>query len=359
MITPQPPLHVAVLGAGSWGTALAVLASRQHNTLLWARDAAAADAINSTHRNSRYLPDIELPATLRATSDLDDALAHVQSPDAGAGLIILGVPVAGLDDICAQLEQRLPCDASSTRLSIVWTCKGLHKDTGQLAHEIVLARLGRHADHGLGLGVLSGPSFADEVARGLPVALTVATRDDATVRRTTRALHGDAARIYSSDDVIGVEVGGALKNIMAIACGISDGLKLGNNARAALITRGLAEIQRLGLALGGRADTFAGLTGLGDLVLTTTGDLSRNRQVGLAISQGRRLDDILANGMTAEGVRCVQAALELGRRLDIEMPITEVVHQVLFHDLAPRDAVARLLSRDARPETAVPSARQP
>lgn len=352
-------LHVSVLGAGSWGTALAALASRQCDTLLWARDASVAHTIHTAHRNPRYLPDISLPAKLRATHDSTLALAHVQQHASSSGLIILGIPMAGLDDICRQLAAAIPPGASCAGLSVVWTCKGLHKDTSQLAHQIVHTHLGRHAEHGLGLGVLSGPSFAHEVAQGLPVALTIATHDARTAERATQALHGDAARIYSSTDIIGVEIGGALKNIMAIACGISDGLRLGNNARAALITRGLAEIQRLGLALGGQADTFSGLTGLGDLVLTATGDLSRNRQVGLAIGNGRKLDDILANGMTAEGVRCVNAALELGQRLGVELPITQAVHSVLFQNMAPANAVAQLLARDARPETLPPASDHP
>lgn len=344
-------MPVTVLGAGSWGTALAALASRQCNTLLWARNTQIAESVNTEHRNARYLPDIDLPATLRATSDLDHALNHVLDNTQASGLIILGVPVAGLDDICRKLAQRIPCTPACAGLSIIWTCKGLHQDTSQLAHEIVDGHLNQHAALGLGLGVLSGPSFAHEVAQGLPVALTIATHDTPTAQRATLALHGEAARIYSSTDIVGVEIGGALKNIVAIACGISDGLNLGNNARAALITRGLAEIQRLGLALGGQAPTFSGLTGLGDLVLTATGDLSRNRQVGLAIGQGQKLDAILANGMTAEGVRCVSAALELGQRFNIELPITQTVHQVLFHDMSPKDAVTYLLSRDARPES--------
>lgn len=354
MNAQSQPMHVAVLGAGSWGTALAALASRRCDTLLWARDDKVARAVNDNHSNPHYLPGITLPAGLSATSDFNHALNHVRSQ--ASGLIILGVPVAGLDEICHTLAQAIPLDQRCAGLSIIWTCKGLHKDTSQLAHQIVDTHLGRHAAQGLGLGVLSGPSFAHEVAQGLPVALTVATHDTATADRTTHALHGEVARIYSSQDIIGVEIGGALKNIMAIACGISDGLKLGNNARAALITRGLAEIQRLGLAVGGQADTFSGLTGLGDLVLTATGDLSRNRQVGLAIGQGRQLDDILANGMTAEGVRCVSSTLELGQRLGIELPITEIVHKVLFNGMSPKEAVARLLARDAKPENTDPPA---
>lgn len=341
-------LRVSVLGAGSWGTALAVLASAQTDTLLWARDPELADAIGQAHTNRRYLPDIALPQALRATADFQQAVDHAcQGPD-GQGLIILGVPVVGLDSLCTRLAKALPA-AGLQRLSVVWTCKGFQPDTGQLPQQI--AQQAFSGLPGLGLGVLSGPSFAREVAQGLPVALTIATHQDWTAQAVIDAMHGSNARIYSSTDIVGVEVGGALKNVMAIACGISDGLKLGTNARAALITRGLAEMQRLGLALGGQAATFSGLTGLGDLVLTATGDLSRNRQVGIAIAQGKTLDDILAGGMTAEGVRCARAALALGRQHRVALPITEAVCKVLFEGLAPERAVSGLLSREARPES--------
>lgn len=340
-------IRVAVLGAGSWGTALAALASSQADTLLWARDPAVARSLDQEHRNARYLPDIPLPAALRATASFTQAVEHVCAPDAGPGLIILGVPVAGLSDMCAQLAAALPRRCGS-RLSIVWTCKGFQHETGLLPHQIAQTALADWPD--TGLGVLSGPSFAHEVAQGLPVALTLATTQASTADAVLAALHGTNARIYTSTDIIGVEVGGALKNIMAIACGISDGLGLGTNARAALITRGLAEMQRLGLALGGQAETFAGLAGLGDLVLTATGPLSRNRQVGLAIGQGKTLDQALAGGMTAEGVRCARAALALGRQHGIDLPITVAVCSVLFNGVAPREAVSSLLSREARAE---------
>ncbi|HEY9572413.1 MAG TPA: NAD(P)H-dependent glycerol-3-phosphate dehydrogenase, partial [Pusillimonas sp.] len=289
-----------------------------------------------------------LPAALQATDSLQQALEHVCPADGSPGLIILGVPVAGLAELCAVLANLL-ADKPHGPLSIVWTCKGFQPDSGRLPHEIVQAAFSSLPD--LGLGVLSGPSFAREVAQGLPVALTIATSRADTAHATVSALHGANARIYSSGDVIGVEVGGALKNVMAIACGISDGLGLGTNARAALITRGLAEMQRLGLAMGGVAETFSGLTGLGDLVLTATGALSRNRQVGLAIAQGQTLDTILAGGMTAEGVRCARAALTLGHKYGVDLPITEAVCHVLFDGLAPKSAVSGLLTRDAKPES--------
>jgi len=356
-ITPR----VAILGAGSWGTALATLAASQADTWLWARDAAAANAIAATRRHPRYLTDIALPPALHATADLHAAVQHVLR--APSGLLILGVPVAGLQALCtrlaailAQRQTQTPPATDALRdcasPAVIWTCKGIHPDSSALPHQIVERHLG-HLLGGerVGLGVLSGPSFAHEVAQGLPVALTVASSQPWVAERTIAALHGPNARIYSSADVVGVEVGGALKNIMAIACGIAEGLGLGENARAALITRGLAEMQRLGLALGGQAQTFSGLTGVGDLVLTATGK-SRNRQVGLAISAGQPLAHILASGMTAEGVRCARAAQALGQRHAVDMPITDAVCRVLFENVAPHQAVSELLARQARAENA-------
>jgi len=345
--------RIAILGAGSWGTALAILACARIKPWLWARDTAVAHAIQTTRHHPRHLRDVALPAALTATSDWRAAVEHVLQDD--AGLLILGVPVAGLEDVCEKLRttlQDLTVRANTDHhpgLGVLWTCKGFHPDTGELPHQIVQRTLGSsHA----GLGVLSGPSFAHEVAQGLPVALTVASQDAWLTDRTIAALHGTNARIYSSTDVVGVEVGGAVKNIMAIACGIADGLGLGENARAALITRGLAEMQRLGLALGARAPTFSGLTGVGDLVLTATGR-SRNRQVGLTLAAGESLEHILASGMTAEGVRCARAALALGREHNVDMPITAAVCQVLFEGVAPRTAVSTLLAREARAESGV------
>lgn len=351
MSAPPERLQVSVLGAGSWGTALAALASSQADTLLWARDADVARAIQNEHRNPRYLSDIALPEALRATGDFELAVRHACSAPLGAGLIILGVPVAGLSAVCTDLS-RLLRPGTGSGLGIVWTCKGFHHETGQLPHQIAQAAFTEWPD--VQLGVLSGPSFAREVAQGLPVALTIAASASTLVQTVTAAMHGSNARIYGSHDVVGVEVGGALKNVMAIACGISDGLGLGTNARAALITRGLAEMQRLGVALGGEPETFSGLTGLGDLVLTATGELSRNRQVGLAIARGRSLADILATGMTAEGVRCARAALVLGRQHQVDLPVTDAVCRVLFEGLAPRQAVSDLLGREARSERPSP-----
>lgn len=352
MSAPTQRIRVAVLGAGSFGTALAALASSQADTLLWARDPDLARLLEREHRNPRYLPNISLPAALRATASFQQAIEHACVPGASPGLIILAVPVAGLADTCRQVAAALPPDSGS-RLNLVWVCKGFQHDTGLLPHQIAQKALAGRTD--VGVGVLSGPSFALEIAQGLPVALTLASRHDTTTNAVLAALHGTNARIYTSPDIIGVEVGGALKNIMAIACGIADGLALGTNARAALITRGLAEIQRLGLALGGQAETFVGLTGLGDLVLTATGALSRNRQVGLAIGQGQTLEQVMAGGMTAEGVLCARAALALGRQHGVELPITQAVCNVLFDGMAPSQAVANLLTREARAETHVVS----
>ena len=337
---------VAVLGAGAWGSALANAASAHAPSMLWGRDPALVASMRATRKNTRYLPGISLAPTLRFTDSLDEALAHVTT-GRGPGLIILGVPIAGLRATCAAISDRLGPGAA--RLDgVLWTCKGMEAETGLLPHEIAQESLDPRLQ--LQTGVLSGPSFALEVARGLPVALTIASLSPALRHATIDALHGGAVRVYASPDVVGVEVGGALKNIMAIACGIADGLALGTNARAALITRGLAEMTRFGEALGAQGSTFAGLTGLGDLVLTATGDLSRNRLVGLELGRGRSLEDILAGGLTAEGARCARAALRRARTLGVDLPITEAVCGVLFSGVAPREAVTRLLARVAKSE---------
>ena len=341
----QAPRPVAVLGAGAWGTALACAASRHAPTMLWARHPAFAEQLTARRENTRYLPGIALPDTLLFTSNLDHALAHTaaRTPET-AGLLILSVPLAGLRVLCTELGEKL----SQPLTGIVWTCKGLEAETGMLPSEIARAALS--AVPNIPTGVLSGPSFAREVAQGLPVALTIASHDAALRRATIAALHGGAMRVYANQDVIGVEVGGALKNVMAIACGISEGLGLGTNARAALITRGLAEMTRFGEALGAHSATFSGLTGLGDLVLTATGDLSRNRQVGLEIGRGKSLNEVLATGLTAEGARCAQAVLKRASQLGVELPITHAVCEVLFEGVAPFEAVTRLLSRVATTE---------
>ncbi len=344
---PHDAQPVAVLGAGAWGTSLAIAASGRAPTLLWARDPELISRCQATHQNARYLPDIALPARLEFTSAFDAVITHVTHPDR-PGLLILGVPLAGLRQTCLNIAEKLG-SANHHLAGIVWTCKGLEADSGLLPSEIVRETLSV-ACPDIATGVLSGPSFAQEVAQGLPVALTVASASDALRAATITALHGGNIRVYASQDVIGVEVGGALKNVMAIACGIGDGLGLGTNARAALITRGLAEMSRFGEALGAHPATFSGLTGLGDLVLSATGDLSRNRQVGLAIGQGKTLTQILSMGLTAEGARCARAVQTRAAGLGIDLPITRAVCEVLFDHVPPKQAVSQLLSRDATTE---------
>lgn len=342
MVSGHTRLPVTVLGAGAWGTALAATACQRADVILWGRDPHKMAAMEQGRCNTSYLPGIELPAALRYTSDLRVALEHA-SGGAHRGLIVLGTPVAGLQ---ATLETIVPLLADQAGVAgLVWTCKGLDPDSAQLPHEIAAP-----FSSTLATGVLSGPSFAKEVALGLPVALTIASRHEALQRVVTEVFHAGPMRIYSSADLVGVEVGGALKNVMAIACGISDGLALGNNARAALITRGLAEMTRFGVGLGAHASTFYGLTGLGDLVLTATGDLSRNRHVGLEIGRGLQLTDILAKGLTAEGARCARAVAARARERGIPMPITDAVCSTLFEGTPAAEAVAALLARDATHE---------
>lgn len=319
--------RVGVLGAGAWGTALAAALAARHEVTLWARDAAQAEAIGRTRRNVRYLPEIELPARLEVS-------AHwPHKPH----LLVVATPVAGLRDV-------LPRAAG---VPLLWLCKGFEAGTGLLPHQVVAEVLGARAV----CGALSGPSFALEVARGLPCALTLASKNAPFASAAAKTLHGGRLRVYHSTDLAGVEIGGAVKNVMAIAVGIADGLGLGQNARAALITRGLAEVARLGVALGGKPLTFMGLTGAGDLILTATGDLSRNRRVGLALARGEALADILAGlGHVAEGVHSAREALRRAARHGVEMPVTQAVHAVLRGRLTPPQAVERLLARDAKAE---------
>ncbi len=327
-------MNLTVLGAGAWGTALAVSACTRQPTRLWARDAAQAAAMRSERRNRRYLNEITLPPALQIDADFDAAVAHARG-----GLLVVATPMAGLEGIL----RRLPADAPG----VLWLCKGFQEGSGRLGHEIA-----RAACPSLAAGVLSGPSFAIEVARGQPTALVAASHDAALAERAVEAFHSETMRIYTSNDPVGVEVGGAVKNVMAIATGIADGMQLGLNARAALVTRGLAEMTRLGLALGARAETFMGLSGLGDLVLTTTGELSRNRRVGLLLAQGQTLAQILAElGHVAEGVLSAATVLQRARALDVAMPITEAVVAVLERRITPAQALGLLMGREARPET--------
>jgi len=334
---------ITVLGAGAWGTAVAIALAARHDVLLWGRNPQQMRETEAARDNLAYLPGHPLPAALRVSADFEAALAHVSGPDAGdAPILILASPVAGLRPLLEQLRGRaIP--------NVVWLCKGFEAGTGLLPHQVVAQVLGDSVPG----AALSGPSFAQEVARGLPCALTVASADAALRERVVAAAHGDNLRVYSHDDLVGVEVGGAVKNVMAIATGASDGLGLGLNARAALITRGLAEITRLGLALGAQPGTFMGLSGMGDLILTCTGDLSRNRRVGLALAQGKALETIVAElGHVAEGVPCAKAVRALARGMGVDMPITEAVASVLFDGVDAAQMAAQLLARDPRVERA-------
>ena len=332
-------MNITVLGAGAWGTALAVAAAPQHATLLWARSPQQAQTLQRQRRNERYLGEVALPSPLLITADHEQALAHARG-----GLVVIATPMAALRERLAALPADVPA---------LWLCKGFESGSGALGHEIA-----RELRPGKACGVLSGPSFAIEVARGQPTALVVASGSAALREAAVAAFHSDALRLYTSDDLVGVEVGGAVKNVLAIATGIVDGMAArggggapGLNARAALITRGLAEMTRLGLALGARGETFMGLSGLGDLVLTATGELSRNRRVGLLLAEGRRLSDILAElGHVAEGVQSAATVLARARAVGVDMPITEAVVAVLEGRIAPAHAIARLMSRQSRAE---------
>ena len=327
-------MNLTVLGAGAWGTALAVHASATHSTRLWARDTEQAAQMRSLRRNARYLPGIALPPALQITNDFAAAVRHAQG-----GLIVIATPMSGLDEML----RRLPADAAT---GVLWLCKGFQEGTGWLGHEVA-----RAAAPGARVGVLSGPSFAIEVARGQPTALVAASSDAALREEAVQAFHAGNLRLYTSTDPVGVEVGGAVKNVLAIATGIADGMQLGLNARAALITRGLAEMTRLGLALGAEAQTFMGLSGLGDLVLTTTGDLSRNRSVGLRLAEGVPLTRILAElGHVAEGVTSAPMVLQRAHARGVEMPIVDAVVQVLDGRIAAAQGLEQLLRRDARAE---------
>ncbi len=340
-------MNITVLGAGAWGTALAISACRRHSVRLWARDPDQVQRMRSLRRNQRYLRDAVLPPQLHISADLAVAIAHAEG-----GLLVVATPMAGLAEMLHAV--RGACLAGTP---VVWLCKGFQQGTGLLGHEVASAVLS-----GGPVGVLSGPSFAIEVARGQPTALVAASAQSEVVERARAAFHSDSLRVYTSTDPVGVEVGGAVKNVMAIATGIADGMAgpgsaadegtgLGLNARAALITRGLAEMTRLGVALGARAETMTGLSGLGDLVLTATGGLSRNRQVGLLLAEGRPLALILAElGHVAEGVHCAAMVQRRARAVGVDMPITDAVVRVLEGRLSAPQALEALMGRESRPE---------
>ncbi len=335
-------MNLVVLGAGAWGTALAMQACGRHDVSLWARDPAQRERMHRTLTNAKYLPGVALPSSLRWPDDIRAAQ--------GADLVVVATPMQGLRQTLGLLAKETP---------VVWLCKGFEQGSGLLGHEVAA-----QVAPGLLGGVLSGPSFAQEVALNQPTALVVASLHDSVCERAKEAFHGPSLRIYTSPDPVGVEVGGAVKNVLAIATGLCDGLAEatgssrgpgigvpGLNARAALITRGLAEMTRLGVALGAKPATFMGLSGLGDLVLTATGALSRNRRVGLALATGQRLPQVLADlGHVAEGVHTAPVVWARAQSLGVEMPITEAVVQVLRGELTPEQGVARLMSREPRAE---------
>ena len=351
-------MKILVIGAGAWGTALAVSASLKtvsgqaaHEVSLWARNAALVETVQSTRQNERYLPGITLAAGLQVLGGTD---ASLEAALVGQDLIVIATPIAGVRGVFQRLQQ------AQVRVPVAWLSKGFEAPlaavagaapaalpgVGLLVHEI-LAQVAPD----LLAGVLSGPSFAREVAAGQPTALVAASEHAGVRAALVDAFHSDTLRVYASDDIVGVEVGGAVKNVLAIATGFCDGLKLGLNARAALITRGLAKMSRLGVALGAQHETFTGLSGLGDLVLTATGDLSRNRQVGLLLAQGQTLAQAVASlGHVAEGAYCARTVVQRAQALGIEMPISEAVVALLDGEVTPVQAVASLMERDATVE---------
>jgi glycerol-3-phosphate dehydrogenase (NAD(P)+) len=333
-------MRIVVFGAGAWGTAVANHIVKNHPVTLWGRDIQVVQAINNTHTNPRYLSQAVLSEKLHATSDLALALQSIQPEQ---DLWVLGVPMSALRETLLQIKAlwgERPWPA------LCWLCKGFEQGTGLMPHQVV-AQVQPKYDG----GALTGPSFADEVVQHLPFALVLAGGTSDLQLKISNAMHHHACRIYFTDDLIGAEVGGALKNVMALATGISDGLNLGLNARAALMVRGMAEIKRLAVALGGQADTLMGLAGYGDLVLTCTGDLSRNRRVGKMLAAGYALKDILQQlGQVAEGVKCASVVRELSKNLALEMPVTQTVCAVLFDHLPARVAAEQLVARLPRSE---------
>jgi glycerol-3-phosphate dehydrogenase (NAD(P)+) len=328
---------VSVLGAGSFGTCLAMLCAREHDVVLWARRSEIAEAVNREHRNPHYLSDLRLPDGLRATTDLAEAVANRE-------LVICAVPSHGVREVMGRAAPALRRDAI-----VISTVKGIELDTwmrmDQVLEDVLPSELHPR------LVFLSGPSFAREIADGRPTAVTLACRVESYAISVQESISTPSFRCYTSSDVVGAELGGALKNVIAIAVGICDGLGLGLNARAGLMTRGLREITRLGIRMGADPMTFLGLAGMGDLVLTCTSDLSRNRSVGLELAAGRSLKEIVGGmNQVAEGVRTTQAACALARRHGIEMPISEAVRRVLDGELSPQDAAAQLMTRQLRSE---------
>lgn len=325
----------AILGAGSWGTALACQLVRSGlRVTLWGRDADLVADINRTRRNSRYLPHIDLPRDLVASAKLAEAVEGVE-------LVMIATPTCAFGQLVEELAPMLG------QRGLAWACKGFEPGGGRFLHEVAVERLGP----GQPVAVLTGPSFASEVAANLPTAVTVAGTDPNYTRQVARAFHAGSFRAYTSKDIVGAELGGAVKNVMAIGTGLCDGLGLGDNARAALITRGLAEMMRLGAALGARPETLMGLAGMGDLVLTCTGAESRNRRLGLALGQGQSMEEAIAGiGQVVEGVAAALEVRRLARGNHVKMPISKQVHGILHKGWNPGEGVRRLLARQQKPE---------
>ena len=332
----SPTVRVAVLGAGSWGTALASLIARHgHSTILWGRDEAVAEAIDRRHENPRYLPGIPLPEALRATTDLADAVR-------GADLVLVVVPAHAFTETLRALAPLRPADAG-----VAWAAKGFEPGSGRFLHEVAADELGDDVP----LAVVTGPSFAKEVTLGLPTAVTVQGDDAAFVQRVADVLHGPEFRAYTGSDMRGAELGGAMKNVLAVATGVADGMELGLNARTGLITRGLNEMLRLNAAIGGRPETLMGLAGLGDLVLTCTGDLSRNRRLGLALGRGQSVAEAVREiGQVVESVQTADEVMRLAERYGLELPISSNVRDVLHGDITPAEGLTRLMARERKPE---------
>ncbi|MDQ3206937.1 MAG: NAD(P)-dependent glycerol-3-phosphate dehydrogenase [Pseudomonadota bacterium] len=334
--SPPQPTSVAVVGAGSWGTALAALISRHgFPCVLWGRDAAAVESIDRRRENPRYLPGIELPPGLRATADLPAALS-------GADLVLVVVPSHAFAQTLRALAPHRPAHAG-----VAWATKGFEPGSGRFLHEVAAEVLGSHVP----VAVVTGPSFAKEVAIGLPTALTVHSDVAAFAQSVADVLHGPAFRAYTGEDMLGAELGGAMKNVLAVATGVADGMQLGLNARAGLITRGLNEMLRLNHAIGGKAETLMGLAGLGDLVLTCTGDLSRNRRLGLALGQGHSIEDaVRAIGQVVESVQTADEVMRQAERHGIELPISSAVQAVLHGEITPAEGLQLLLAREQKAE---------
>ncbi|TNJ33169.1 NAD(P)H-dependent glycerol-3-phosphate dehydrogenase [Arenimonas terrae] len=336
MSTAKPA--VAVLGSGSWGTALASLIARNgHPTTIWGRDPAQIASINQRHENTRYLPGVPLPESLVATGDLAAAVA-------GADLVLVVTPSHAFTETLKLLAPHRRAQAG-----VAWATKGFEPGSGRFLHEVAGDVLG----DGVPLAIVTGPSFAKEVAQGLPTAVTVHSDDEAFALEVAETLHGPTFRAYTGNDMLGAELGGAMKNVLAVATGVADGMNLGLNARAGLITRGLNEMLRLNVALGGRAETLMGLAGLGDLVLTSTGDLSRNRRLGLALGRGQSIKEaVAAIGQVVESVQTADEVMRLGERHGIELPISALVREVLHERITPIEGLKRLLAREQKPEYA-------